>query len=400
MTITVDKIDTFTVRLPTRADFRWNGLDRPLGEVFVVRITSGSVVGWGETVPLPDWGGPSGAPFGETPRIDEIVLHDLVAPAVLGRDASDLRSVRAAAGASVIGYPYALGAFDVALHDLVARSHDVPVYELLGGRRRGTVPIAHMIGLMEITGAEREAAAALDEGCWAFQIKGGQDVDRDVELVGRLRALAGDGVSLRLDANCGYGDAKRGTEAVGRLADAGIDLVEQPVGGREDLRRVTERSSVPILADELCWSPADALALIADRVVDGLSVYVGKAGGMSGAAAVTQTAAAANMPHDLNGSLEAGIGNAANLHVAAASDAQLLPCVLPINGPTSDLPTTIFGRYFSDDIIRTGLTVADGAVVLGNGPGLGIEVDEEKLERYAVSHRTSDADATPPLVHR
>src|SRR5581483_592822 len=95
MTVIIDQIDTFTVRLPTRADFRWNGLDRPLGEVFIVRVTSGSVVGWGETVPLPDWGGPNGAPFGETPQIDEIVVHDLVAPTVLGQDATELGRVRA-----------------------------------------------------------------------------------------------------------------------------------------------------------------------------------------------------------------------------------------------------------------------------------------------------------------
>ncbi|MCD6727403.1 MAG: hypothetical protein LT070_09215 [Solirubrobacteraceae bacterium] len=393
MTLPIDTIETFTVRLPTRTDFRWNGLERPLGEVFVVRVGSGSLVGYGETVPLPDWGGPSGAPFGETPSIDELVIHELVAPQVLGQDAERLGPVLARTASGVIGYPYALGALDVALHDLLARSRGIPVYELLGGLRRSAIPIAHMIGLMATDAAEREAAKALEEGCRAFQIKGGQDVERDVDLVARLRALAGPGVSLRLDANCGYGPWKRGLDAVLRLADAGVDLVEQPASTVDGLRRITERSSVAIVADELCWSPADALALAADRSADALSVYVAKAGGLAPAAAITRIAAAAGMPHDLNGSLEAGIGNAASLHVAAASDAELLPCVVPINGPAHDLPSAIFGRYFTDDVVASAFELVDGAVVLGDEPGLGIEVDEEKLGRLSVAHRTTCAEA-------
>ncbi len=393
MSLPIERIETFALQLPTRADFRWNGLERPLGEVLVVRVSSGAHVGWGETVPLPDWGGPSGAPFGETAAIGELVLHELVAPQLLGRDARELSVLRARADRAVIGYPYARGALDVALHDLVARAAGVPLYELLGGRRRTAVPIAHMIGLMGVADAEEEARGALAEGCRAFQVKGGQDAARDVELIARLRALAGDGVSLRLDANCGYGTWKAGLDAVRRLADAGADLVEQPVGDREALRRIAEHTPLPIVADELCWSPADALALVADGAADALSIYVAKAGGIAGAAAIARIAATAGLPHDLNGSLEAAIGNAASLHVAVASEAELLPCVIPINGPAHDLPTQVFGRYFVDDVATAGMELRDGAVVVGEQPGLGIDVDGEKLERLAVAHRASHAQS-------
>jgi L-alanine-DL-glutamate epimerase-like enolase superfamily enzyme len=394
MTLPVDRIETFVVRIGTRADFRWNGLERPLGEVFVVRVTSGSLVGYGETVPLPDWGGPSGAPFGETPRIDAVVVHELAGPVLLGRDATELSRRRAEIRAAVIGYPYALGALDIALHDLVARNAGVPMYELLGGRHREAVPIAHMIGLMGADEAEVEAAQALGEGCLAFQVKGGQDAERDVRLIARLRELAGPEVVLRLDANCGYGGWKSGLEAVHALEDAGVTLVEQPVGGLDDLRRVTQGARVPIVADELCWSPADALRLLDDRAADALSIYVAKAAGIAGATTVARIAAAASLPHDLNGSLEAGIGNAASLQVAMASEAELLPCVIPINGPADDLPSRIFGRYFVDDVVGAGFGLRDGSVVLGDGPGLGIDVDEEKLQRLTVAHRDSHVDQT------
>jgi muconate cycloisomerase len=393
MSLIVDSVETFIVRVPTRADFRWNGLERTLGEVFVVRVTSGAIAGYGETVPLPDWGGPSGAPFGETPQIDELVIHDLVAPRVVGQDAVALGPTRERAAAAVIGYPYALGALDVALHDLVARSRGIPVYELLGGLHQAHIPIAHMIGLMAVDAAEEEARSAVAEGCRAFQIKGGQDPARDIALVGKLRDLVPDSVSLRLDANCGYGDAKRGAQIVNELAAAGVDMVEQPVGTLDALRRVTEASRVPIIADELCWSPADALAVTASRSADVLSIYVAKAGGLRGAGDVARIAAAAGVPHDLNGSLEAGIGNAASLHVAVSSAAQLLPSVIPINGPADDLPTQVFGRYFVDDVITAGMKLVDGAIVIGTGPGLGIDVDEEKLDALTVSRRFTDAHA-------
>jgi L-alanine-DL-glutamate epimerase-like enolase superfamily enzyme len=392
MSLPIESIETLVVQLPTRADFRWNGLSRPLGEVLVVRVRSGSMVGYGETVPLPDWGGPEGAPFGETPRIGEVVLHELVAPSLIGLDAERPGAQRAAARRAVIGYPYALAALDIALHDIRARNRGVPVYDLLGGRCRDSVPIAHMIGLMSLEAAHEEAVGALAEGCRAFQVKGGQDVRRDVELIERLRSLAGPDVSLRLDANCGYGDWKSAAAATRALADAGADLVEQPVGDHDALSRVTEASRIPIVADEACWSPQDALRLVRDRAADAFSIYVAKSGGFAEAMSVARIAAAAGLPHDLNGSLEAGIGNAASLQVAAASEATLLPSVLPINGPAHDLPTGTLGRYFVDDVVTEGMTVRDGAVVVSDAPGLGVDVDTEKLEAMSIRRRITGSD--------
>lgn len=387
MSLPLETVDTFVVRLPTRRDFRWSGLDRPLGETMVVKVTSGEFSGYGETVPLPDWSGPHDSPFGETPEIDEVVLHTLVAPRIVGHDAASPASLRARARAAVHGYPYAKAALDIAVHDLVGRAKGVPVFDLLGGRRRREVVIAHMLGLGSVDHAEQEARDALDEGCRAFQVKGGQDADHDVELIRRLRAVGGSGVTLRVDANCGYRTPKAAIAAVRALAEAGADMVEQPVADLADLRRVTESTPIPIIADEACWTASDAVAAIRHDAVDALSVYVAKAGGIAGAAAVTQVAAAAGLPHDLNGSLEAGVGNLASLHVAVSSDADLLPSVLPVSGPAGDLPTRTFGRYFLDDVIATCMKVDGGSVLLDDSPGLGVDVDETKLASMSIRHR-------------
>ncbi len=385
----IELVETRRVQLPTRTDFRWNGLERPLGEVLVVRVSSGEHEGFGESVPLPDWGGAYGSPYGETVSIDQVVIHEQLAPFILGRDATALGEVLASARRGIIGYPYALAALDIALHDMVGRAAGVPVHMLLGGRARHSVPVAHMIGLMPEGQALEEATRCLEEGCRAFQVKTGPDADRDVSLVRRLRELSGESVVLRVDANCGYGPPKRALDVVRALADAGADFVEQPVGGREELATVTRHSPLPIMADEDCWTPHDAVRLVADGVADIISIYVAKSGGIAGASTVARVAAAAGLPHDLNGSLETGIGNAASLQVAAASPAELLASVLPVSAPASTGATSTFGRYFTDDVIASPMRLVDGSLEVPDDPGLGFEVDRDKLDHYTLERRES-----------
>jgi muconate cycloisomerase len=95
------------------------------------------------------------------------------------------------------------------------------------------------------------------------------------------------------------------------------------------------------------------------------------------------------MPHDLNGALELGIGNAANLHVALASPAELLPSVIPVNAPAGAFSTKTAGRYFQDDIVTAPFPFENGSLLLNDAPGLGVEVDVEKVERYCVDRRAS-----------
>ena len=144
---------------------------------------------------------------------------------------------------------------------------------------RDSVPVAHMIGLMHETEAVREGVAAAADGVQALQVKGGVDPQRDIRLVAALRREVGSGVSLRLDANQGYGPAKQAMGIVGQLIDAGVDLIEQPTIGLVYMAEVTARSSVPIIADESCWDVHDALEVVQRRAADCLSIYLAKAGG-------------------------------------------------------------------------------------------------------------------------
>jgi L-alanine-DL-glutamate epimerase-like enolase superfamily enzyme len=189
-------------------------------------------------------------------------------------------------------------------------------------------------------------------------------------------------VTLRMDANQGYGHAKRACQIVARLVDAGADLVEQPSVGLQFMAEVTARSTVPVIADESCWDIADALEVVRLRAADRISIYLAKAGGFVGARAVAAVAEAQHIPCDVNGSLESAIGNAANIHFALASTAVSGSCVIPVSAPAGQHPYKVAGRYYEDDVVGEAFAVRDGSLLPLNRPGLGIEIDVTKLARY------------------
>lgn len=381
----ISKVEAVPFALPVRRAFRWNGLDQTLGNFVMVRIaTDTSLVGYGEATPLATWGGEHGRHGGETLDTVVTVVEGVLGPGLQGRDPTEITGIMADLDRLIVGHTYAKCAVDMALHDLWGKALGVPVHRLLGGLARPAVAIAHMVGLMPVEDALEEGLAASVDGIKALQIKGGEDPERDVVLIRRLHEMLPRHVRLRLDANQGYGQVKTALRIARELADSGLDYLEQPVASLWDLQAVTARSNVAIVADESCWSARDALDLARQRSADCISIYLAKAGGIHGARRVAAVAEAAGLPCDVNGSIESGIGNAANLAFALAMPSVVMPAVIPISAPEDRHPCAVGGRYYDDDVISRPFGFRDGALLPLEGPGLGIEVDEAKVRRYAL----------------
>jgi len=155
----VVSIEAFPFSLPVRREFRWNGLQQGLGQFVLVKVTADSgLVGYGEAVPLPDWGGDFGRRGGETGSTVISMVNSLFSAALLGRDPCALSEAVAAMEQVVVGHTYAKCAVEMALHDLWGKCIGQPLYRLLGGAVRDAVPIAHMVGLMGQDEAVAEAA--------------------------------------------------------------------------------------------------------------------------------------------------------------------------------------------------------------------------------------------------
>lgn len=379
----ITKVEAFAFRLPPRRDFRWAGLIAALGGFVAVRVeTEGGFVGFGEATPLPDWGGDWERRCGETQVTVCHIVNAMLGPALVGMDATAVTAARRTMDSLVVGNVYAKCAIDIALHDVWGKIVGLPIYKLLGGAVRETVPVAHMIGLMPEDEALAEGVEAAADGVRALQVKGGVDAERDIRLAAALRRELGGDMTLRLDANQGYGHGKAAARVVGRLVDAGISMVEQPTTGLTYMAQVTASSSVPIIADESCWNVNDALDISGARAADSISIYLAKAGGFVGAAKVACVADAQLMACDVNGSIESAIGTAANVQFALAQPAVTLGAVIAVSAPAGRHPCRVAGRYYEDDVLAEPMAFANGAILPLDGPGLGITVDEDKLMHY------------------
>jgi muconate cycloisomerase len=284
----------------------------------------------------------------------------------------------------VKGHPYAKAAVDIALHDLAGKALGVPVWKLLGGRRRDRIEVTHSLGIMEVDRCVEEAEQAVAEGALTIKCKTGLDAERDVELVRRLRERLGGAVKIRVDGNEGYATVAQAVETTRRQEEYGILLCEQPVAGAEALAAVAERIESPVMADESAWTVHDILELHELAAASCFSCYVTKPGGLWRARQQAELAAALGLTCDIGGSIELGVGNAANLHLGASLEPAILPSVCPVTKPAGSPGPEIAGIYYTDDIVTEAFRFEDGRVLVPEGPGLGVEVDPEKLERYGV----------------
>ena len=382
----LEKLETFVVALPIRRVHRWVGLDSPIGAGYVItraQLSDGSI-GWGECQPIKTWGGDDASRYGEPPRTTVMIIEEHLVPALKDVDVRQFETVHAAMNRTIRGYPYAKAAVEVALLDAVARSIDVPVYQLLGGRARDKVQLAHSIGLMEIDDAVAEAVQVVKEGIMTLKVKIGVEVERDVTIVREIRRAIGDAPRIRVDANQGYKTWREAVTAIRRMTEIGISYAEQPVDGIRAMAEVSARCDVPIMADESAWTERDVTAIAAAGAAQYLSVYYTKPGGLWKAKRLLAVAGAHGMQCDINGSAEMGIGNAANLQLASSSPEVSLAGTIPVTSTAEVERTKIAGRKYMDDIIRMPFEYREGHLIVPTGPGLGIEVDEEKLRKYAV----------------
>src|SRR5215475_6671432 len=252
-------------------------------------------------------------------------------------------------------------------------------------RRRRRIAVTHSIGLMDFAEAEREVAQVAKEGIRTIKIKVGIDPDRDVDMVRRIRDTVGPGVALCCDANQGYKTPGEAIKTFRRMERYDLIYFEQPVEGIERLAEVARAIDVPVMADESAWNAHDVIQIAERRAAQIVSIYTTKPGGLYRAMEMAAVARAAGLICNVNGSVETGVGNLANLQLAAAAAAAVLSCVVPVSTPAEAQSSgPVAGVYYKDDLIAEAMRFVDGAIDLPAGVGMGIAVDEEKIRRYTV----------------
>jgi len=368
-------VEVFVLEFPFKAAFVLAGgvagLPGTRSARVLVKVTAeGGAAGWGEATPTPRW-------TYETTETIVSTLRGYLAPAVLGLPAWDLDAVHRAMDRAInpgptMGSPLAKSAIDIALHDLVARARGIPVYQLLGRRRRTQCDLTWMVTLEKPADAERVVAEGLDAGYDCFDVKVGMHGEAgDLDLVRRVRRAAGDRL-VQVDANRGY-RLDAAIRQARRFEDLGVALFEQPLDGLNvsGFRRLVAATSTPIGIDETLRSLPDLLEYVR---ADALSVAVAKVqrnGGLWYSRQLCELAEAAGLGLSLSGLTETDLGLAAGLHLAAAFD--ISP--LQLNGP----------QFIETTFLRRRLWTGGGRLTLPEGPGLGVEVDEAYVRAHAIA---------------
>ncbi len=382
----ITDIAVHLVRLPARRDHNWaSKMATPIGHHAIIELsTDANVEGWGEAPAGATWGGAHMRYFGETPETVRHIIHDYLLPAIVGLDPLEIRVIHSRMDNVVKGHPYAKAAVDMACYDAAGKGLGVPVASLLGGRVRDGVEVAHSLGIMELDRCYDEAEQAVAEGALTIKCKTGLDPERDVMLVRELRRRLGDAVKIRVDGNEAYESVDAAIAVTLRQEEYNLMLCEQPVAGAKALARVAARIHSPVMADESAWNVQDILELDALQAASCFSCYVTKPGGLFRARQQADVAAELGMYCDIGGSIETGIGNAANLALGTSLPNAILPSVCPVSQPAGSGGPAIAGVYYVDDLITEPFPFVDGRVIAPTGAGLGIEVDRKKIDRYRV----------------
>jgi len=379
----IERVELIHVILPPRREHKWTGATEPIGGYLLVKLTAqdGSI-GYGECTALKDWAGEFGRYFGESVATARTIIAAYLAPAIKGVMPSNLADIHARMDRAIKGYPYAKAAMDMAAFDLAGRQIGVPVHTLLGGALRTSIPITHSIGFIPIEDAEHEVVQATKEGIRTIKVKVGIDRDRDVDIVKRIRDAVGPAIEICIDANQGYATPGEAIQTYRRMESCRIKYFEQPVHGLERMAEVARAIDAPVMADETAWNAHDVIQIVEKRAAQIVSIYTTKPGGLYRAMQVAAVCSAAGIVCNVNGSIETGVGNLANLQLAAAAEPVTLSCVIPVSTPAEAQHGQVAGIYYKDDLLAEPMVLRDGAVALPTAPGMGMPIDEAKIRRF------------------
>jgi len=333
--------------------------------VLVEVHTDAGVTGLGEAVPRPSI-------YGETTDSILAALRELLVPPILGTDPLDTerpwaRWERVAANTT------AKSALDMAFHDIAGRIAGLPLYKLLGGWSDGWIPLTMPVAITDDASVRSQVQDAVAEGYGGIKLKVGRDLDRDVRIVQIAREAAGADRLLYVDANQGYStrDALRAAAEFDRI---GVDLLEEPVAASDVQGRVKlAANGTAMLLDETILTAADMLREIALGTPAAFSIRSPRSG-ITQARKLVGIAEAAGVPCLIGSHRELGVATAASAHLGAAFARMTYPAELGVHA------------LLSDGLLAEPLRIDGGRMYLPEGPGLGVELDREKV----AFHREGD----------
>jgi muconate cycloisomerase len=376
--VAIERVETFLVDLPTIRPHQLSMATMNGQTLMLVRLyCSDGTVGVGEGTTI------GGLAYGaESPEGMKLAIDTYFAPLLVGADASHVPAIMAKLDKAIRDNRFAKCAVETALFDALGQRTGLPVSQLLGGRVRDSLPVAWTLASgdtgKDIDEAERMLAQRRHN---IFKLKiGRRAVADDVAHVAAIKKALGDRAAVRVDVNMAWTElqAQYGLAA---LADAGCELAEQPVATTEALARLKGRYPIAVMADESLIGPASAFALARAAGADVFAVKIEQSGGLHAAQQVAAIADAAGIALYGGTMLEGAVGTVASAHVFATF---------------RDLQwgTELFGPLLlTEEILIQPLQYQDFQLAVPTAPGLGIALDEDRVQFFRRDKKRSAAVA-------
>ncbi len=361
----IRRIEPIAVSLPMTKPMKMAGVLIKAADNVLVRVElDGGHVGWGEAASAHSM-------TGETVESMMAAVRHM-APALLDMDGADIEAVSTRMDQLMYYNQSAKSAVEMALHDALGKALGKPVYELLGGKKRGRVPVLWLLGTGSIDGDIAEAKAKQAAGFVAFKVKVGVGDPLDDALRTRKVCEAlGRGLLISSDANQGY-SLEQALAYVKAVDGSGLDFFEQPISGHniDGMATLAAATGIPIGFDEGLHGMEDLLQHHERKAARGCSLKTIKLGGLKGVMHAAELCQKLGMHVNL-------ACKVAESGIAAASLMQLAAAV-----PEVAWGVSISNQYLADDIVRATIKVVDGHAEVPVGVGLGVEVDEAKVRKY------------------
>ena len=368
----IDTIEVFPVRLPMKAVLTLpRGPSRTLDEgkrVALVKVTDrDGHVGWGEAGPSRRWSA-------ETLESCVSAIRHYFAPALIGHDVFDIAGLhqtmnRELAAGLDPGQPIAKCGVDLAVHDLIGQRLGIPLQSWLGAKRSDRVTLARLVSAATPDDASRLTRDAVAEGYAGFKVKVGHHKTLDADIV-RAVVEAAPGAYVWADANQGC-TLEEALALCRGFTKLGITLFEQPVPMSDvyAMKKLLSASGLTIALDEAAIGLPYVIELIRREAVEGLAIKVSKVGGIHYARQMCDLARNAGLMLIGSGLMDAPIGFAASVHLFAAYGIEL---PVDLNGP----------QFIAEDYLARPLPIERQVAHVPAGPGLGVAIDEAKVERF------------------
>jgi L-alanine-DL-glutamate epimerase-like enolase superfamily enzyme len=366
----IAKVEIIPVDVPcskvlTLARYGRLGEGRPF-EFVILRVTTDEgVSGVGECPPLPPL-----SPESQPVIVD--VLSRWLVPNIRGMDPFENEAIWEKMDYFAPTYPMAKAAIDMALWDIKGKVLDLPLYRMLGGSPPVKIPNVALIGIDEPEKVAETALNLVSDGFSGIRLKVGPG--KDVRCVEAARDAIGEEVSLRIDCNQGY-SASDAVKMIRLAEEYGVELVEQPTVWWDfnALSEVAASVDTPIMPHESLYLLSDVKNLIDAGAVGVLGLKTYRPwGGVTGARRLLEMARVMNIQCLFHDDIEMGVSLSAATHLITAYSRVL----------THKCELSGFPEWMVDDIVTKPIRFEKGYVYPPEGPGLGVELDEDKIKKY------------------